>query len=147
MKNVHLQFGSHIEALAADWFLAHRSGSRLIAKNYRCKVGELDLIFEDPHRAPLTCELLSYEHFRGKQLSSESKQPEKLELVFVEVKARTVRSRYAGIDSITPKKRRCLTRAAVRYLQNYRGPAQSVRFDFLFFEKDGTWTYLPNCLI
>jgi putative endonuclease len=68
-----------------------QQGLRLVTRNYRCKVGEIDLIMRD-----------------------------KTDLVFVEVRYRKNDSFGGGLQSITSAKQAKLTRAASFYLQRNR---------------------------
>jgi putative endonuclease len=91
--------GRHAEELAAD-FLQQR-GLALVARNYRCRFGEIDLIARD---GPT--------------------------LVFVEVRLRGV-DRFGGAAaSITTAKRAKLMRTARHYLARIR-PVPACRFDAL----------------
>ncbi|MCI3204966.1 MULTISPECIES: YraN family protein [Pandoraea] len=84
--------------------LLERRGWRLVARNYQCRGGEIDLIMRD--RAGV--------------------------LVFVEVRARA-RSDFGGAaQSITHAKRRRLMLAARHYL--LRRPAARCRFDVVTFD-------------
>ncbi|NJL57904.1 YraN family protein [bacterium] len=74
------------ERLAADYLVKQR-GYTIIALNWRCPVGEIDIIARDHDT-----------------------------LVFVEVKTRHAASTEAAFASITPAKREKLTRAAYTYL-------------------------------
>lgn len=79
----------HAGTLAEQWARRHleQHGMRLVDQNYRCKLGELDLIML-----------------------------QRSTLVFVEVRKR-VSARYGGaIESITPHKQQRLLRAAEYYL-------------------------------
>jgi putative endonuclease len=118
----HLQFGKDTENNALNWFLK-KGGYRLIAKNYRCKLGEIDLVFEQaiPH----------------------SFYPE---LVFVEVRARSPESWTDGPSSITPGKQKRLQRAIRQFLANYRGKAQTIRVDLLYWNTK-EWGYISNMLM
>jgi putative endonuclease len=112
------QIGKDAENDAAHWFLSHRE-ARLIGKNFRCKVGELDLIFE---------ELLP----TGKQ-----------ELVFVEVRARAAEGMVDGPQSVDFKKQQRLKKTVDYFLLRYSGKAQSLRMDLLSW--NGTeWSHLEN---
>ena len=115
------RLGRESEAMAADWFLTSKK-AKLLARNYRAKCGELDLIFE---------ELLPSGLF---------------ELVFIEVRAKSNRNWTDGPQSIDPWKQEKLKKTASHYLSRYRGRAQSLRLDLLAW--DGvSWTYLPNLWI
>jgi len=89
--------GAAAESLAAA-FLEHE-GLRILERNYRCKLGEIDLIA----RSGMTT-------------------------IFVEVRAR-VSERFGGAaESITAAKRRRLIRAARHYLAHHKID-QACRFD------------------
>ena len=77
--------GELAEALAADYLLAR--GLRLIGRNYRCRLGEIDLILAD---GPI--------------------------LVFVEVRLRRNADFGGAAASITAAKRQRILRAARHYL-------------------------------
>jgi putative endonuclease len=93
------QRGRHAENVAAAFL--QQQGLELVARNYRCRFGEIDLIARD-----------------GKTL------------VFVEVRMRSSNSFGGAAASITAAKRGKLTRAARHYLAGTaRMPA--CRFDAL----------------
>jgi Holliday junction resolvase-like predicted endonuclease len=117
------EFGVETEERAVQWFVLHRKG-KLISRNFRRKVGEIDLIFEE--EVPETSEL---------------------ELVFVEVRGRSsVKSWISGPEGVTIKKRKRLQKAASLFLNQYCGKAKTIRFDFLFWNGDA-WNYIPNVWI
>jgi putative endonuclease len=112
--------GAEIESRAAAW-LSARAGWRLLERNYLCRMGELDLVFEDSSRGTV-------------------------ELVFVEVRSRGEGSWVGAFESVDGRKRRRLERAARRYLLDYRGPARGVRFDVLGW--DGReWAHVENAWV
>ena len=93
------QRGRHAEDLAAAYLQRH--GLKLVARNYRCRFGEIDLIARDSKT-----------------------------LVFVEVRMRTSNDFGGAIASITAGKRKKLLRTARHYLAgNAHAPA--CRFDAL----------------
>ncbi|VVE54235.1 YraN family protein [Pandoraea iniqua] len=96
------QLGESFEARAQA--MLERRGWRLVARNYRCRGGEIDLIMRD--RAGV--------------------------LVFVEVRARRRTDFGGAAASITAAKRRRLTLAARHYL--LRRPAGRCRFDVVAFD-------------
>jgi Holliday junction resolvase-like predicted endonuclease len=104
--------GLKIERNAESWFLTHRP-AQLISRNYRGRVGEIDLIFEE-----------------------DTKRVGEKELVFVEVRARGPRSLQSGVESVDGFKRRKLTRIIQKFLMSYRGPGTTLRVDIL--DWDGT---------
>ncbi len=78
-----------------------RAGLRCVARNWRCKGGELDLVMQDGDT-----------------------------LVFVEVRRRSRRDRGSGAESLDGRKRRRLVLAAGRYLQQLRKQPRC-RFDLV----------------
>lgn len=113
----HLDFGRDLEERALKLLLLDPS-RRLLAKNYRSKQGEIDLILEEQRATAI-------------------------ELVFVEVRARHERGLVGALESVGPKKRLKIQRTAHCFMTQYRGAAQSVRFDLIAFEND-TWIHLQN---
>ncbi|MCG8052690.1 MAG: YraN family protein [Candidatus Thiodiazotropha endolucinida] len=97
MKADHLQQGEAAEQLAVDYL--SRRGLKLVTRNFRCKVGEIDLIMR-----------------------------EKRTLVFVEVRYRQSDDYGSALESITPSKQRKLLAAANLYLQQNQID-QACRFD------------------
>ena len=97
--------GKTAEDLACQAYLDQ--GARLVARNYRLRCGEIDLIFEEP----------------------EDKCREST-LVFVEVRARNpALSWETPSESLSASKLQRLRRTANQFLANYKGKATSVRFD------------------
>ena len=96
--------GVDAEALAAA-FLQGR-GLTILVRNYRCRLGEIDLVARDGGTT-----------------------------VFVEVRARASSAFGGAAASITPAKRAKLIRAARHYLSRLRGDPQC-RFDALLIEGD-----------
>ena len=94
--------GEDAERLAAAYLEAH--GLRVIARNYRCRFGEIDLIAQD-----------------GRVV------------VFVEVRHRRSAAFGGAAASITATKRRKILRAARHYLAG-RTPAPACRFDALLLQ-------------
>jgi putative endonuclease len=93
------RLGRDGEALAAQWYAAR--GYRVLARNWRCAQGELDLVVA---RGPL--------------------------VVFSEVKARTSARFGAPAEAVTPTKQARIRRLAARWLAEAmpRRP-RAVRFD------------------
>jgi putative endonuclease len=109
----HLEYGKETEDLALEWFLK-KFPAQLVIRNYRCKMGELDLIFEQD-----------------------------LELIFVEVRARQPGAWVSGVESIGPKKLQRIRKAIRHFLISYQGRAKEIRMDVLSWDGNG-WTHLPN---
>lgn len=89
--------GAEAEDEAARYL--QRQGLRLVARNWRCRYGELDLVMADGAG-----------------------------LVFVEVRARSRGDFGGAAESITAMKRQRLVRAAQHYLQKHPTPGPC-RFD------------------
>jgi putative endonuclease len=94
--------GSAAEVLAAD-FLRSR-GLAVLARNYRCRFGEIDIVARD----------------RGA-------------VVFVEVRLRSSAAFGGAAASITPAKRVRMVRAAKHYLATFRNEPEC-RFDAVLLD-------------
>ncbi|OFZ18929.1 MAG: hypothetical protein A2X94_13325 [Bdellovibrionales bacterium GWB1_55_8] len=92
---------------------------RLLLRNFRCKVGEIDLILEE--------ELPDGER----------------ELVFVEIRSRAEGSWVSALESVSFSKRRKLKRAIGMFLLRYDGRAKSARVDVLA-QNGGAWEHIRN---
>ena len=105
--------GEDAENLAATF--VQRAGLKLVARNYRCRFGEIDLIVRDGNT-----------------------------LVFVEVRMRS-NDRFGGAAaSITATKRAKLLRAARHYIAN-SALTPACRFDALLVDgNDGAIEWLKN---
>jgi putative endonuclease len=98
------EIGARAEEEAAAW-LCER-GLRVVERNFRTRVGEIDLIVEDDS-----------------------------ELVFVEVRVRRAGSWVDGLESVDWRKRRKLTNTAKLFLAyRYGGRARGIRFDILAWD-------------
>lgn len=95
-----MDLGARGEALAAKSL--QRAGYRLLARNYTCPVGELDLIAQDGAT-----------------------------LVFVEVKTRASAAVADPEINVTPTKRRQLGRVAQYFLAATRSQHHPCRFDVI----------------
>jgi putative endonuclease len=114
------QFGDRGEQLAADWLVRH--GYRLIARNWRSPLGELDIIGEQGE-----------------------------ELVFVEVKARHGARLGAPEEAVTLAKRRRLIRAAESYLLAHHQEQRPYRIDVIAIDVSSSGELLdirhyPGCI-
>jgi putative endonuclease len=83
-----------------------RAGLRLLARNWRCRAGELDLVARDPDGT----------------------------IVFVEVRRRASSAFGGAAASITPAKQMRLARAAELYRQVMRCADRPCRFDVVLIE-------------
>lgn len=77
-------------------------GFKLLARNFACRHGEIDLVFRDED-----C------------------------LVFVEVKTRAVETWARPAHAVNQEKRRRLSRTALEYLRQARNPPVAIRFDII----------------
>ncbi len=98
---------------AALSFLEER-GLRLVERNYRCRMGEIDLIMR-----------------------------EKDTLVFVEVRKRSSRDFGGAAASITDAKQKKLIHAARHYLSKF-GSEPACRFDALLYDETGKPEWIKN---
>jgi putative endonuclease len=105
--------GDAFEAHALDYL--ERQRMRLVARNVRCRGGEIDLVMMDERGA----------------------------LVFVEVRARKSRRFADAATSIGVTKRARLVRAAQHYLATWRGALPACRFDVIAFDA-GRIRWLPD---
>jgi len=105
--------GDAFEARALRYL--ERQRMRLVARNVRCRGGEIDLVMMDERGA----------------------------LVFVEVRARTSRRFADAAASIGAMKRARLVRAAQHYLTTWRGALPACRFDVIAFDA-GQLRWLPD---
>ncbi|MEN6586666.1 MAG: YraN family protein [Sulfuricella sp.] len=97
-----IQLGQEAENLSAEFL--QRQGLRLVARNYRCRMGEIDLVMDD----------------RGT-------------LVFVEVRLRSNKHFGGAGASITAHKQGKLVRAAQHYLQQ-QAVQPPCRFDAVLLD-------------
>jgi len=118
-----LHFGLSIERQGEAWILSRPGASRrVLARNYRCRGGELDLVLEE-------------------------RRPDGAwELVFVEIRYRGEGAWIPAAESVDGLKRLRLSRAIRRYLQSYRGEAETVRVDVLA-RGPGGWEHLTDIRI
>ncbi len=119
---VRHQLGKATEDLAKQWFLS-QPDYRHLESNFRCRWGEIDLIFEQ-----------------------RLDEGQNWELVFVEVRARSDGSWVSPLQSVDWKKQKRLKKTADYFLSRYEGPARSMRFD-LIYREGSSWGHLPNLLL
>ncbi len=101
----HRDTGSRYEHLAAEWL--QDRGLKLLASNYHCRRGEIDLIMEDGEY-----------------------------LCFVEVKYRASKAFGGAAQAITRSKQQKLLLAAEQYLsENSRHRNRPQRFDALLLQQ------------
>ena len=102
--------GQQYEQLAADYL--QRKGLSLIAQNYQCKAGEIDLIMRDGQT-----------------------------LVFIEVKYRASTAFGGAAAAVTRAKQQKLLRACRWYLQQQRLSDHACRLDVLAIEGQIPYEY------
>ena len=90
--------GAEGEKIALQFL--EKEGMKLLAKNYRCRLGELDLVFQE-----------------GSQI------------VFVEVRTKASLEYGTGFDSITYQKRTKLKSIAQQFLAYHNLSEADIRFD------------------
>ncbi len=98
MTRARQVLGAAGENLSAAWYEAR--GYRVVARNWRCREGELDLVM----RYGAT-------------------------IVFCEVKTRTSLAFGSPFEAVTPVKQRRIRRLAAAWLHETGGHAANVRFD------------------
>jgi len=108
------RFGRFGEQCAAQWYV--HNGYEVLAENWRCSDGELDLIVTDGSAA-----------------------------VFVEVKARSSRRFGSGAEAVDHRKQRKLRRLAARWLNQADGQFQDLRFDVVDVDSNGTVAVYEEC--
>jgi len=90
--------GAQSETVALKYLL--KQGLKLKARNFSCKMGEIDLIMTDQDV-----------------------------LTFVEVKMRSTNDYGGALLSVTPKKQQRIKKAALFYLKQYKNNPPRCRFD------------------
>lgn len=105
--------GDAFETRALEFLQRRRM--RLVARNVRCRGGEIDLVMLDERGA----------------------------LVFVEVRARASRRYASAAASIGAVKQARIVRAAQHYLATWRGALPACRFDVIAFDA-GCIRWLPD---
>ena len=99
MTDARRALGARGEDAAAAWYTA--KGYEIVARNWRCREGELDLIVRSGRT-----------------------------YVFCEVKTRTTSAFGAPVEAVTRDKQMRIRRLAARWLEDGApGPAKDIRFD------------------
>lgn len=98
MLNKRQQYGHKSESAAVDFL--RRNGYRILARNYRTRLGEIDVIAKDGDT-----------------------------IVFVEVKARRSNRYGPPKAAVTPAKQRKISMVALQYLKDAQLTDTSARFD------------------
>ncbi|MFC6012817.1 YraN family protein [Nocardia lasii] len=92
------ELGAYGETLAAQYL--RENGMRIVARNWRCRYGELDLIAQDPSV-----------------------------IAFVEVKTRSGLGFGTPAEAVTFSKQQRIRRLALLWLAEQDGPWRRIRFD------------------
>lgn len=79
-----------------------RKGYEILERNFKCKVGEIDIICEKDER-----------------------------IIFIEVKSRTNTKFGYGRDAISEERTRHTKNASIHYLKNYVDKKKSIRYDLI----------------
>lgn len=103
-KTPSAQMGRDMENLACTYL--KKAGLRLLLQNYRCKMGEIDLIMQDNQY-----------------------------LVFIEVRYRSQINYGSSLESIDYRKQTKLIRAAEYYLLTHKNLTGKARFDVVAIDK------------
>jgi putative endonuclease len=98
MTQARRSLGAAGEARAAAWY--RRRGYEVVARNWRCREGELDLVVRN-----------------GRVLA------------FVEVKTRRTAAFGAPVEAVTRDKQRRIRVLALRFLETYPRRGHQLRFD------------------
>lgn len=98
MKKNNRKIGTYYETAAA--YYLEQSGYEIVEKNYRCKLGEIDLIARDGEY-----------------------------LVFCEVKFRTTKTKGSPLEAVNRKKQQTIIRCAQWYLMEHQLQEIPCRFD------------------
>lgn len=108
------QRGADAESCAAQDL--KQQGLKLLHRNWRCTLGELDLVMSDGDT-----------------------------LVIVEVRARSQQSHGGALESVDARKRGKLIRTALAFVQAHaEWQDAAIRFDVVCFEADGKNRWLRN---
>lgn len=105
LPNLRRTKGQQAEQLACDYLC--RQGMRVVAKNYRCKRGEIDLVMRDDDS-----------------------------LVFVEVRYRKSHDFGGALHSVTAKKQEKIRLTALHYMQQHHYN-DNARFDVVAITGEG----------
>lgn len=116
MLNKQQQFGKTAESIAAGQL--RKQGYRILARNYRTTLGEIDIIAREMDV-----------------------------IVFIEVKARNSNRFGNAKHAVTLKKQKKIARVAVSYLKEINQPNARARFDVVAVDarkKDGNMEIIKN---
>ena len=101
---MHLARGRHWEGVAAEFL--ERRGLRILARGYRCRLGELDLVCRDGRT-----------------------------LIVVEVRARSSGAYVSAVATVGPRKRARIVQATRHFLMRHaEWHTAPIRFDVLTFD-------------
>jgi putative endonuclease len=103
MSNRRIALGHRGEDMAAQWY--EENGYEILARNWRCAQGEIDLLCTQLNPAGCTT------------------------LVICEVKARTSNTRGHPLEAVTPAKQQRLRRLATSFLRGQDTYYDHIRYD------------------
>lgn len=112
LKKTAVEYGKEREDAAYLWCI--ENGFKVLNRNYRSRVGEIDLIAEEYVEEECT-------------------------LVFFEVKAR--KNGQNGFEAVNFRKQIRVESVSKKFLQTYRGEASGIRFDVLFWNGE-SWKHM-----
>jgi putative endonuclease len=110
-----VEIGSEAEAIACRTLEEH--GYRVVERNFRCRIGELDIVARDG-------DVLVFVEVHGAVL------------VFVEVRSRRDDAHGHAAEAVGPRKQRRVIRAARFYLAAMRPAFDECRFDVVAITGD-----------
>lgn len=105
-------FGRDAETIAAEW--VEYRGGKVLARNYRCRFGEIDIIARMNNT-----------------------------LVFIEVKARKKALLFKAVDQISYSKQKKIITTATHYIADNGLDHYTCRFDAIILEGE-TWRWIAN---
>jgi putative endonuclease len=111
-KAAHLLRGESAEQEALDFLI--KKGLKLVSRNFRCKLGELDLIMSDQQT-----------------------------LVIIEVRFRKTDKYGSAVESITRAKQSRIIAATYVYLSSQKKD-QAIRFDVIAISGNGNIDWIQN---
>jgi putative endonuclease len=100
LSDYRKQVGNKGESLAEDYI--KRKGYKIIQRNYRCRLGEIDIIAKDDDT-----------------------------IVFIEVRTKQNENFGSPQDSVTSTKINKISKTALRFIQEKNLSGYSYRFDFI----------------
>ena len=109
------EYGNEAEDLAAEYL--KQNGYKIIARNYACKTGEIDIIAQKGG-----C------------------------LVFAEVKARSTQAFGGPVSAVTPAKQKKVANTAMCFIKEKKPKFESLMFDIIAI-LDGKAQHIQNAFV